>query len=507
MWLSETSEGQANWQHLKNKMSCHTEAASSGSAEGGIRIVRRLPSDDASSDDFLAMPRKQVTLGRPISSPIAPGRSESRVSSPQTVSSKASATDSVWSGCSEVKGKSAKEKQQKSKAKAKATAKVKTFMTAASRQKASREVAACQKNNAAMEMIAIHVASKDHALATTAGEVSAVISNAEKRLHPDVRWIYLGEDVSPDDEPAIIESRVKTLEETKSLNRTMVWILPVIRCSAATVSKDTAWFDTELFRDKLDDCLTNTVPVGTPLVLRYIARKSMRALGLIIDDFGANVLRLSSNAYNSRTVPDVPALSFKAWADMLTSTGDGFAYAQKHSSSDITQYLGDEQLSTMLEQIKEACMQSFEFEVPGTDEEMDDDADAQDPRRGMEIREPWPAEPADASDCNKEEALASLEEFSRRCKNAYATKLYEGVVGIVLYAEVKTKLGAVFDCWETMINADKYPIADVTAASTTFASNGFSWLELFIGTRPTQHTQHLPYHRTVMPTNFDIRVL
>ena len=77
-----------------------------------------------------------------------------------------------------------------------------------------------------------------------------------------MRWVYLGEDIDEGDELSTVEARMKFLETTKALNKKMVWILPVVKCNTATV-KDTVWYDADLFKDKLDDCLTNKVTMET----------------------------------------------------------------------------------------------------------------------------------------------------------------------------------------------------------------------------------------------------
>lgn len=65
--------------------------------------------------------------------------------------------------------------------------------------------------------------------------------------------------------------------KVKALSHDLALILPVVRCSNATI-KDPANFAPDVFREKLDECRALNIKIGLPVITRYVKRAATCAV-------------------------------------------------------------------------------------------------------------------------------------------------------------------------------------------------------------------------------------
>ena len=150
--------------------------------------------DDDSADDFAFN-----FASRPSSPARCPDLDGASASARSCTPRKPSPSKSVKPVKSEPRSAhkaDAKAKMTKAKAKSSA-AKVKAAPSrgAAGRQKAAREIGACEKLLAATRVVTRHVQSTDKAGSVSANEVDSLMKRCSQRLHDDIRWVYVGDDL------------------------------------------------------------------------------------------------------------------------------------------------------------------------------------------------------------------------------------------------------------------------------------------------------------------------
>ena len=282
---------------------------------------------DESSEDFTKIP-----TGPSRAAPASPTEDIESVRSAKTARTAGSRTtagggtgsDTVGTAPSaKAQAKAKRKGEGKAKAKAKAKARgdsITDRQSAAGRQKAQREMQSYDKVIYDAQLMNKYMNSATGMEAKPA-EVRKVLSNLNKRLDMDIRWVYMGEDLLPDDESGR-KVRSDAFENLKKKQKKPLELsVKVLECAVATQQKDSINFSHDTYRAALGACLENNVGVGANLLHKFKQRESQLLLKHELQIFEDGCLSearrvLTENAPKSLSVPP---LTLHKWASSVSN--------------------------------------------------------------------------------------------------------------------------------------------------------------------------------------------
>lgn len=488
-------QGNQAWSSAMASTACSRERTTIGEGDNAVTKIQligvKATQCDAESedDDFgcfasNATPKNKKqqhamspTLNPPTSTLPAPSPSSSSRSLPSnTATGAAGAAGSDKTDPSEPGAPKKKKKHNKNPAPA-----VLPGQSHRAKQLAAREVSTCEKTLATTELSMKDLLDEQATTSVTYQNLQSLYEKLEKHLASTVRWVYLAEEVTEDDDKnnAIADKRSAMLISLQAARRMLGYFRPVVHAFHATQDKDPLAYDARSFADAIRDAFDADVKLPLVYPTKAVDRWARSEMQHALDQHECLWKTSLESKFENVTFTEGLFTSWSKIVDMnAVDEPVGMAYLQaiaekqKPGSSDLADLVQDAQTTFLIDGVKSAFM--FTFEMPeSSDEEEDTDNDD------------------------------DIAEKKRLAENIVAYKL--SFIASVLTATVKVHVANVemragFEDLERMTRADKFETPEINAMLERNANPKHAMFKLVqssAGTILTEHARSTIRYRVV----------